>query len=453
MRLVLGGTMTARLTLILIFLSLGAGCSDYHLAASPDEPMTRLDTPSADDGVEDVLAPTALPGKSPESSESASSPWDMLEPGSLPEVFFAAVWNDPREACVNCFMPQYAAPRYEVIDVMGRVVLSFTPPESSLWSTHGSIQPFGPGRFLATTHVSDADDPEFPWKAWIGDATTGQTELVMEWGWHNVVRLPVAGEKVVLPQFYGDLIVIADPVDPDRVFLLTDNTMMYAQPLLGSLTSVDVRDPLGEVRSWQPEEMVDPVYFTEWTESPWAPWLVRAVRDGDRTVLVLGLQTWGADGLLDTVLVGFDPETGPLDWALDLTEMAEVDPWSASTSMLVRPPSSSASGRALFHRGEETWCPSATFGTWDGETLTEFDGAADLLCTRIGPQLDDEGETFVYYGADAEEDGDGEWGLEERLVVSHRGSDVWELSELQVGLGTSPFDMHELILLKPVDEQ
>tara|TARA_B100000029_G_scaffold78169_1_gene69656 strand:+ start:83 stop:586 length:504 start_codon:yes stop_codon:yes gene_type:complete len=167
----------------------------------------------------------------------------------------------------------------------------------------------------------------------------------------------------------------------------------------------------------------------------------------------LGLQTWGADGLLDTVLVGFDPETGPLDWALDLTEMAEVDPWSASTSMLVRPPSSSASGRALFHRGEETWCPSATFGTWDGETLTEFDGAADLLCTRIGPQLDDEGETFVYYGADAEEDGDGEWGLEERLVVSHRGSDVWELSELQVGLGTSPFDMHELILLKPVDEQ
>ena len=50
------------------------------------------------------------------------------------------------------------------------------------------------------------------------DAVTGETELVLEWGWHNEVRLPAAGRKVQLPDLYGQLIVLADPGDPDTIW-------------------------------------------------------------------------------------------------------------------------------------------------------------------------------------------------------------------------------------------
>jgi len=440
--------MIARFIFPMTLLVLCVGCSDYHLATAPEEPEDRVALSAGKSG--DVVEPTSfgLPEIPSGEAGGPESPWNSFDPGSVPDVFFAVAWNDPRTACDDCFMPQYAGPRYDVIDATGRVVLSFDSPDSSLWSSHGTIQPFGPGRFLATTHVSDSEDPEFPWKAWVGDATTGETELVLEWGWHNIVRMPVAGEKVVLPELYGQLIVLADPGNPDRVFLLTDNTMMYAQPLLGALTSVDLRDPEGEVFTWQPEEMVDEAYLPEWGEAPWAPWLVRTIRDDERTVLVLGIEAMtGDDGLLETILVGFDPASGPLDWALNVTDMASVDTWSSNADMLVQPPSNDAPGRALFHRGTDSWCPSPTFGTWDGQTLTEFEGSDELFCSRLGPQLDEEGETFLYYGA-VEDSG---WAPEHRLVVSHQGADVWALSQFQQGLAASPFDIHGLVLLEPVE--
>lgn len=425
-------------TLVLVPLILSA-CSDYELQVVPrpldDEPsIVFRGTPGT----------SPIPVTPPGPVESGpSSPWDSLDPGEFPEEYFAVAWNDPRTACINCFSPLYSAPRYDIVDAQGRVLVRFDLPWDDGFvyeAAAGSIEPAGPGRFLATTGVWTLDgDNSRPSKAWFGDGLTGEVEVVMEWGWGNIIYLPSADREIELTDWLGDARVMPDPTNEDRIYVLPQNTNMYANPLLGTLYSIDVRDPEAPVVAWSPEDMVRPELIPEWGWAPWYPWYTEAFFDGQRTVIVLGLEIVGEDGIPRRVLTSFSPQLGPLDWELDLTDLTQ------QTQVVVRPPTGEERGHVLFNGDVPSWCSATDFKRWDGEDLVEVEAGDDLSCVRLGPTLDPTGRTFLYYGHPEDE----ELELAETVVVSHAGVDVWELDSFRDGLNIVPIDIHDLERLLP----
>ncbi len=226
--------------------------------------------------------------------------------------------------------------------------------------------------------------------------------------------------------------VLVDPQDEDRFFVLIDNSMMYAQPLLGTLFSVNVRDPDAEVMMWPAHTMITPDMVPSWGHAPWDPWLVDTFQRGDETMLVLGLQVQDEEGEMRTLLTGFSPQRGPMTWSMDLSGLHRPG------ELKMLPPTSLSDARVLFHQSNDEWCPQANFSRFDGETLHSFSGNEELFCSRVGPILDDRAETFVYFGYIDEH------GMErrQRAFVSHRGVDVWELNTFRDGLQSVPFEIH-----------
>ena len=407
--------------LALLSLTLG-GCSDYKLAKVAGQ---RGPDGSAISGLAQNPSPSGANGA------NLPSPWAALVAGELPEEYFAVAWSDPRDLTMNCYGPCPGIPRYDIIDVTGQVVRSFESPCSSMWAQHDSLQAAGPGRFLAVTS-GQAPDSSYSQHAWIGDGISGETETVMQWGWGPKVYLPIAGREVELPGLINRARVLVDPHNEDRLYVLIDNTMMYAQPLLGTLFSVDFRDPLGEVRMWAGPSMIAPDLVPEWGHAPWDPWLVESFQRGDATMIVLGLQMPDEFGDLRTVLTGFSPQTGPLDWSMDLTGLVQP------SELKLVPPTTTSDARVIFHQGPDRWCPAASFTQFDGGQIRSSLGDEAVFCSQLGPILDDSAQTFIYFGFSEA----AELEREQRMFVHHRGVDVWELSEFREGLQRLPFEIH-----------
>ena len=432
-----------RYVLPLAVLACLLACSDYSLSQAP-EPLQESE--SAPGGWSGFQPPAGFDRERFGGSPGGGSPWGALDFGDLPEEYFAVAWNDPREGCFNCYVHlPYRAPRYDVVDIRGQVVASFELPWSGPDVESVDLQPAGPGRFLGVSLVYESA-PTFL-RAWFGDAVGGEFEEVLRLGAGPVVELPAAGTTIEFPQQLWDAQVLADPVDPNRLYVLPQDTSSYANPLLGTLYSVDVRDPEGELRTWEPEDMLGLDFSTEWGGAPWFPRYSRAFADGDRTVIVLGVQLQDAEGWRD-LLVAFSPETGPLEWSLDLTGLLSED------MLKVQPPSEDQGGRALFQQGASVGCSSPDFDVlspegldfalWDGESLVEVTGSEELGCSELGPLLEPSGETFLYFGAELQ----GDLPVQERLVISHRGQDVWEYDSFRVGLAEVPLDIHHLVRLE-----
>ena len=73
-----------------------------------------------------------------------------------------------------------------------------------------------------------------------------------------------------------------------------------------------------------------------------------------------------------------------------------------------------------------------------------------MSCTQLGPVLDQEGRTFLYYGVQLEA---GIPELGQQLMISHDGVDVWQYSQFQVGLNSIPFVLHDLVRLEVPGEE
>ncbi len=415
----------------LLVLTFGlTGCSDYQL--SKIEPV--IETP-AGNFVEPVPVGTT-PITPPRSSDS--SPWGSLNPGEMPEEYFAVAWHDPREVENNCYGPCPGVPRYDIIDITGQVVSSFESPSQLQFSAqHKSLQPAGPGRFLAVT-TGSTPDSDYHEHAWIGDGVSGEQEIIMQWGWGSTLFLPLAEKEIELPGLFYSARVMVDPHDEDRFYLLTDNTMMYAQPLLGTLYSINVRDATAEVFAWEAPDMVSADLIPEWGHAPWDPWLVDTFQKGDETMLTLGLHLPDEEGNWRTLLAAFSPQSGPMDWSIELTGL------HMGGDLVVVPPNEDNEGRVLFHQDSDQWCPNPGFISWDGEHMTSFSGNDSLYCSRLGPVLDDGAETFIYYGYSEAT----ELEQEQRAFISHRGMDVWEYSHFRDGLALRPFEIHGMARLE-----
>ena len=422
------------------------GCAqEYSLQAAPGSHEAELGEPK-------LTAPPGGVDHGPEGPEGdGGSPWGSLDPGDLPEEFFSVVWWDPRPACEECSEPDYET-RYDIVDVRGRVVVSFELPWPAAEVHHQTIHPAGLGRFLASSFVYETDTDSVPVKTWFGDGATGEMEVVVESGYGRTLRLPQARRDIEIEGGLGYAQILPDPSDPDRVFVLTRNTSMYANPLLGTLYSVHVRDPEAEVRIWTPEDMLHPSFIPEWGYAPWFPWFTEAFQTGTETTLVMGLMVQTEAGDWRKLLVDFSPETGPGSWEMDLTDV------SPGMDFVVRPPRAASPGRVLFVDGPDPRCTNDTsprptdenrFASWDGHTLLETQGNDELSCPTVGPMLDESGETFLYYGTVREFNGRAPR-LDHRLVVSHAGDDVWEYTHFRVGLSESPFQLLGIARIQPL---
>ncbi len=439
-------TSPALLSLLLLATFTQVACSDYQL---------RLAPPGVEEPSSEPNGPIGRPeGTTPGGLGGTPSPWSSLSGAELPEEYFAVVWNDPRELCVNCYVTG-ACPRYSVIDVQGRVAASFDLPwdpgqvddvGQSDEVEHLGLRPAGPGRFLAVTNVW-APGEERPWKAWFGDGLTEEVEVVIEWGWGGSIYLPQADREIQLPDWLGDAHLLPDPAHPDRLYVLPQNTNMYANPLLGTLYSIDVRDPDAPVVTWSPEQMVGEDLIPEWGWAPWAPWKAEISLDEGRAVITLGLEVFSPEGERRRLLVSFTPQVGPSDWELDLTGVTE------QRDIAFRPPHGESPAQVLFNSEPPAWCQGMDFVRYDGETVSSISGSSALTCSRLGPVLDEEGRTFLYSGLVIDSEFADEHlgsGGEERLMISHDGVDVWQHTRFTDGMQSVPFVLHGLARLSPV---
>jgi hypothetical protein len=434
-------TSPALLSILFLATFTQMACSDYQLQLAPAPIIDPTGGATPSPVRQDPVGGGGTGG-------GGSSPWGALSGAEMPEEYFAVVWNDPRTVCTNCYVPDYACPRYDVIDVQGRVVVSFDLPwAEALQVDHLSLRTAGPGRFLAVTNAWSAEDDR-PWKAWFGDGLTEEVEVVLEWGWGGSIYLPQADREIQLDDWLGDAHLLPDPSNPDRIYVLPQNTNMYANPLLGTLYSIDVRDPSAPVVTWSPEQMVGEAMIPEWGWAPWAPWHAEIFLDEGRAVIMLGLEIFTEDSERRRMLVSFSPQLGPQDWELDLTGLTE------QTELVLRPPQGDSRVQVLFNSEPPAWCQSMGFARYDGVEMSTIAGNPELTCGRIGPVLDDEGRTFLYSGLviDSEFAEAPSFEGEERLMISHDGIDVWQYRRFVDGMQSLPFTLHGLARITPPNQ-
>jgi hypothetical protein len=419
---------TNRPAIFFVLISLMMGCSDYNLSRIEPHGEELVADPGGSD-------PTAVLAD-PATDSSDSSPFGSLDPGEMPEEYFAVAWHDPSEVAGNCYGPCPGVPRYDIIDITGQVVSSFGSPSQQQFSAqHRSLQAAGPGRFLAVTS-GWVQDSSFYEHAWIADGLTGESEIIMQWGWNSTLSLPLIEKEIEIPGLYHPRVMV-DPHDEDRFYLLTDNTTMYAHPLLGTLYSINVRDAEAEVLMWEAPEMITSDLVPEWGFGLWDPWFVSTFAQGDETMLTLGLRIPDVEGNVRSVIAAFSPQSGPMEWSMDL---GDIYPGG---EFVVLPPNGDNPEHAIFHEGSD-WCPDPAFVRWDGEQMHTFSGNDSLYCSRIGPVLDEQAETFIYYGYSD----DSELEQEQRAFISHRGVDVWEYSRFRDGMALRPIEIHAMVRLE-----
>ncbi|MEE2829214.1 MAG: hypothetical protein VX498_08500 [Myxococcota bacterium] len=419
-----------RLSLLVVLAALLlAGCSDYslHLAVPPPVPSSGP-----------ALQPPGLGNDPP------VSPWGSLDPGSFPEALFALVWNDPREGCLDCPNPffLYERPRYDILDAQGRVLVRFELPWQDVHVTHRSLHPAGPGRFLADSSLYDPDDPRYR-KIWFGDGLSGEVDLVLEMGSEPEVYLPQADRVVVMPQGFHSAHVRPDPQDPDRIYLMARLVSLTEEILQARLYSIDVRDPEAPVFEWYPEDMIAEARFPQEGETPLYPWVFETFADGDDAVLVLGIQEVDHLDSIPGSLVSFSPDTGPGDWTLDVTGRVLMDA-QFGRELAFRPPLGDQPGQAVVPEDVSMVsgnCNGPGFATLSGQESMVLESSDSLACVRIGTQLEPSSSTFLYYG----EEVDPEFPNQARLVLSHRGQDVWDYRTFRDGLVDRPFDLQDLV--------
>ena len=424
--------MTCRCITLLCLVTtlLLGGCSDYALHLLPPTGTTPISGGSTH---------TPPPAN--------SSGWGSLEPGSFPEALFAAVWNDPQDACLDCWiLNRYEQPRYDILDSDGNVAVRFELPWEGAAVYPRSIQPAGPGRFLAvSTVVEGGSGTEV---AWFGDGQDGDVDVVLEWNRNErEIYVPGTGQVLELPAAFNEARVVPDPQDPDRLYLLA-RLASTTEPLFQArLYSIDVRSIEEPILEWYPEDMLPDEFQNRSEGNPWYPWFLDVFENGGETLIVVGV--WGIAPLEQnylSFLVGFSPESGAEGWELDLSDTGVVLDDNYGRQLSIRPPLGEEPGQAVLHSSESnsSLCHDPGFTTWDGSESVHVESAEGLGCVRIGPLLEPSTSTFLYYGSEPQADLE----AQERLVISHQGQDVWSYTSFRDGLIDRPFDIHEVVSLE-----
>jgi hypothetical protein len=415
-------------TLLALVLLTATGCvgSDFQLQTAPErlpddvtaigiDPDPRLGAPSPDSGAE------------------APSIWDGLGDLQIPEEYWFVNWKATSGPCeVDC-----GRPRFDVIDVLGRVIASFEHPvwtegASTLTGDHFSIfdvaaGPDGTVWITETPHVVDYElsHQQYVWRA---DAVTGSAEWVLAIDSHGVVHLPGVGGKIGLGSWIQELRLVPDPTNGDVVWLLALESTYYN--VSGSVIRLDVTDP-GAFVSWPIAKTLD----AELTRV----FAMQAIATADGTALILGLEGLFQDEeeyasrlipfAEDGTLLGHDIDVTDTGW-FDSAIVAEGSESLEDLSVLLR------TGFAPYG---SSYCGGESLFVVDADSTLEIDADWPAGCFAGGLLLDAAGPT-VLYGA-SETPGNYYVPPADQLVVHHRGEVVYTLDTFRTGLAEYEFEL------------
>lgn len=392
------------------------------------------------------LEPAGDPAEEPTDlwGGDGGSAWDDVEPGTVPDAWFAVAWREVIDSCPACDEPNWGTTelRYDIIDARGTVVRSFSWPDSTEDLYHLSMSPAGAGRFIVTARVEQADGTTDR-RTWLVVDEDESVNEILRVAPDGLLTLPVAGREIDLGSVSTNMHVSPDPLWPERLYLMADDAS-DGESRVGPIFSIDWADPLAVVRTWSPPEWLPEGVHDGADGPPGFPWTVQATYDGDRTRLLIGLDgvvdaKWGSESR--SSLLSWAPSAPGEAWALDVTDLAvrEEPSWIGDGD-------GSPEGTALFQVGGQSLaCAPPEFSLRRSDARLEVSGAFDVDCAWAGPLLDPIAPTFVYHGFNEKAQTSN---MGHVLHVSHAGDDVWTVDRFAEGMGEARFLLREAISLE-----
>ncbi len=380
-----------------------------------------------EDPSEDEAAP-------PWDDQADGSPWDSVDAGTVPEQFFGVAWR-PLEADGDGWLP--GGLRYDVIDTEGDIAVSFDWPTDTAGLFHLGLQPAGPGRFLVVARLPDGGPEPDPYerRVWLADAATGEVREILRLGWEGTLTLPQTGEVIDLGFRTTTLRVAADPLWPERLYVLPDRYLEGYGSVATSLYSFDWATPDQVVRVWGADEWLPAEFAEEPTRFPWS---FESTYDGQRTRLAIGVDGADPEEATTSRFYTWAPASSEIAWSLDVTGLA------VRADAAFEPDGGGAThGTALFQRGgESVTCAPGTFTLRRTSAQLDVAGAPWIECAWSGPLLDATEPTFAYFGTAFESEVPSH-----ELLISHEGKDVWSIDRFRDGITPRPFLLRQVVRL------
>ena len=494
--------MTRIVTASLALLLLSACANDYALRLAPppgdEETAPGPPAPTWPDPPEvNTDPPPPLdPPDPPDPPEGGGSPWGNLNPGELPEVYFAVAYQqwtcddvdgdgaDPGEDEVDVDEdadddadgdgigdedpPEEGdeeppsesddwwggcPTKLAVIDLMGQVIAEFPlPAETEDWTpwSHLALSSAGPGQFLAvledwgpSDEVGDGDDADGDafwignrWSAFVGDAVTGGITEVAFWDTAEaMVRIASDGGLVDLGGWGGYANLAITPTLPDWLLMWAGHAdcTQLADLRATHLDGGNVMD-----MTWSPAELVPPELLPEVSDGSinlW-PWnLDAALDENGESVLLLGVSDAGCGTDVPSYdLIAWSPDDGPR-WHAESAASSATWPPTASWA--------AHDGGAAF---EVTgyYGPSQTWRVVDVDGVREefLNDDPDIYWRRAGPMLDPAGPTFATVSRRLD--------YRDVIEIHHEGAVVWTIDALRFGLAEESTFFADVVLLPPL---
>jgi hypothetical protein len=333
-----------------------------------------------------------------------------------------------------------------VIDLMGQVIAEFPfSDEGQDWTshTHLSLEPAGPGQFLAVAEnwMDDYDEDADGfwlgtyWQAWRGDAYTGEISEIAHWNWNEgQAEITQSGRLLDLGGYnsWAHLGMWANAPD----WLVAWSGGQECEPLR-DLRQVHLAGDYLDLY-WEAEDLLPPELLTDGEVQLW-PWNMETGLDEQgRPNMLLGVSdTFCADESPATWdMVAWSPEDGPL-WASQAATYA----WTQSARW------AGHSGGAMLEV-EPTW-GNALWRVHRPDGVVEGELPPDMWNATAGPMLDPAGPTFMVVGSEVT--AGGLWhGV---LDIHHEGDVVWSIDSLRFGLQDRRVFFEDVVMLPLLPEE
>jgi hypothetical protein len=387
-------------------------------------------------GLRDVTADDTDPSTA--ANSGGSGPWGHLDPGNLPDVYFAVAYS-PTQGCGTCDADSIYGygptdVHYAVIDLRGQVVWDAPLPYGTTGFAPLDLATAGPGQFTAVLQpwIWDSADVDgfygaSNWEAWRMDAVALTVERT---AWERLDAPLTHIERT------GADVDLGAPVwlhtgawadDPDQALFLPSAAACGVEGV-GDLRSVPLADPTAAVTSWPSGSVIGDVDGPAWAWG-FEPGLDE---DGVATALI-GVSSGGCYSPDATSRAVIWSPTAGIRWTADLG--ARTWPLTATYDPL-------AGGGVLSFTvddvGASRWRVSEPDGAREGALGTELGN------WRPGPLLEHATDTFMDIGTRAEDGFD-------TIEIRYRGERVWTIDDLRIGMGHVPVHVLDLVVIPPTE--
>jgi hypothetical protein len=384
-------------------------------------------------------------GPHPGNNNGGGGLWGNLDPGALPEVYFAVAYSTVPYGSYYCdycdadpeWWYPYGDVRYAVIDLRGQVVWDVPTLTANGSFEHLDLAAAGPGQFSVTArpwyNYDDGADADgwyagTNWEAYRLDASAMTSTRIAHFDLERwVTAIDTTATEVDLGPVDGTLHLGMFPSDPERaLFLGTDTYNCQASPLgIRDLRAVHLSDPEAGALSYAAASMVpDPTKH-------WWGWDFEASVDEDGApAALIGATPWDCYALSGNPQVAMWTPTDGLRWTADLG----AGVWPQAVTFDAR----DGGGALSFSYDPVDGTPSWRVSDADGRRVGAL--GDELYNHRPGPLLEHTSSTFVDVGTRPDDGYD-------VIEIRHEGRVVWRIDDLRFGVGHQPVSIQDIVLL------